>query len=811
MSQLEVDKIIPQSGTTLTLGDTGDTINFGSGVLPNFENLTVTGDLTVDTNSLKVDSANNRVGIGTASPSVALDVVGAITASGNITGTLATAAQPNITSVGTLTSFASTGIDDNATSTAITINSSESVGIGTTSHTNKLTVNGSSRVTGEFLVTDGNVTDGSGTSKISMDVDAGGNSLARIRTSSNGGGNIHSLAFFTGVSEVMRYNSSANLGIGTSSPTSKLTVSDANTAFIHVEENTGDSGDTAGILFKTSASDGFFKSGMILEDDGTTYARGKLHIVQNSAANNSNATVSDARITVLNNGNVGIGTTSPSEQLEIAGTGTQTLKIDRTDASTAGAITINSANDSNYIYNLTSKNLIFGTNNNARMTIDGSGNVGINTSSPSEKLTVETTTGISIKGPGSGDGIIKLVSYAGSQNAEAQIKSARGNTSGTDSRLKFYTNNGTSTLERIDINDNGDISFYEDTGTTAKLFWDASEERLGIGTTSPSYELQVQDTGGSCFIAITSNNTNESTLLLGDSDSASIGRVTYRNSDNSLAFNTNGSEAMRIDSNGNLMVGKTSVDTSTSGVEFRSDGLVGASRASNPPLLLNRRTDDGNVVLIRKDNSNVGFIGVKSSKVFFASNTANNTGIKINPDAITPSTYQGVDRDNAIDLGASSSRYKDLYLGGGLYVGGTGSANKLDDYEEGTWTGTISDGTNNATMGSNTGAYVKIGSLVVLTGYFTVTSLGSVSGNLRLTGLPFACGSSNSFYTSNGLGWGANLNITDDTTIGFQIDTNASHLNFTHWDNTSGTTLLQASQLTASGQFMMNLSYRTDA
>ena len=139
------------------------------------------------------------------------------------------------------------------------------------------------------------------------------------------------------------------------------------------------------------------------------------------------------------------------------------------------------------------------------------------------------------------------------------------------------------------------------------------------------------------------------------------------------------------------------------------------------------------------------------------------------------------------------------------------SSNVLDDYEEGTWTGTISDGTNNATMGSNTGGYIKIGSLVVLTGYFTISSLGSVSGNLRLTGLPFACGSSNAFYTSNGLGWGANLSITDDTSIGFQIDTNASHLNITHWDNTSGTTILQSSQLTASGQFMMNLSYRTDA
>ena len=53
-----------------------------------------------------------------------------ISISGSITGTLATAAQPNITSVGTLTGFTSTGIDDNATSTAITIDSSENVGIG---------------------------------------------------------------------------------------------------------------------------------------------------------------------------------------------------------------------------------------------------------------------------------------------------------------------------------------------------------------------------------------------------------------------------------------------------------------------------------------------------------------------------------------------------------------------------------------------------------------------------------------------------------------------------------------------------------
>ena len=72
--------------------------------------------------------------------------------------TLTTAAQPNITSVGTLTSFRSTGIDDNADALAITIDSSENVGIGTTSPTNvlhiKTTVNNTAVATIESTATD---------------------------------------------------------------------------------------------------------------------------------------------------------------------------------------------------------------------------------------------------------------------------------------------------------------------------------------------------------------------------------------------------------------------------------------------------------------------------------------------------------------------------------------------------------------------------------------------------------------------------------------------------------------------------------
>jgi len=52
--------------------------------------------------------------------------------------------------------------------------------------------------------------------------------------------------------------------------------------------------------------------------------------------------------------------------------------------------------------------------------------------------------------------------------------------------------NGNQNLAQFDPN--GDISFYEDTGTTPKFFWDASAESLGIGTTSPTAKLDVSGT-----------------------------------------------------------------------------------------------------------------------------------------------------------------------------------------------------------------------------------------------------------------------------------------------------------------------------
>ena len=65
---------------------------------------------------------------------------------------------------------------------------------------------------------------------------------------------------------------------------------------------------------------------------------------------------------------------------------------------------------------------------------------------------------------------------------------------------------------------------------------------------------------------------------------------------------------MRIDSSGNLLVGKTSSDLTTDGFEVRPTGFVGV-RTNGDPLYLNRKSTDGAIATFAKDGSTVGSIG----------------------------------------------------------------------------------------------------------------------------------------------------------------------------------------------------------
>ena len=154
---------------------------------------------------------------------------------------------------------------------------------------------------------------------------------------------------------------------------------------------------------------------------------------------------------------------------------------------------------------------------------------------------------------------------------------------GTASDIIFRTT-GSFTKRALIEGSTGDISFYEDTGTTAKFFWDASEERLGIGTSSPAHALDIK----SGDIRIEDSSANKPALFFTNTDdtrgcsvSGSLNTLILNAGDtdvatggnSSLSFQTDSTERMRIDSSGNVGIGTTS-QTNRLAVKSTSSSLV---------------------------------------------------------------------------------------------------------------------------------------------------------------------------------------------------------------------------------------------
>jgi hypothetical protein len=135
---------------------------------------------------------------------------------------------------------------------------------------------------------------------------------------------------------------------------------------------------------------------------------------------------------------------------------------------------------------------------------------------------------------------------------------------------------------------------------TNTLYVDSANNRVGVGTVSPSDNLHLAESGATSSFIRFSNSNVPNGWSLGSHNS---GR--FQLTQNGVA------DRIIVDSSGNLLVGKTSTGAEFPGITLGSSGYASFTRDSNISLFLNRETNDGTIVEFRKDNTAVGSIGTQ--------------------------------------------------------------------------------------------------------------------------------------------------------------------------------------------------------
>ena len=421
---------------------------------------------------------------------------------------------------------------------------------------------------------------------------------------------IQSLLLGTGYTNMSINALGGNVGIGTTSPNAKVTISETGT-LTGGDINTNadglvvdNNGGNTGLTFKTPNS----ASSRIAFGDPEDNNVGQ--ILYNHSTDDLTITAADNII--LEGDAVGIGTTAPSEALHVTGGHGAGVLAQSAGTTSGGLIRMQNTQGSTQEWYWGvgggANNFVQGrglflrdvTGSATRFAVTTDGKVGIGTVNPRSLLDL---------GAGSGDGTLSstLSQY------QIMLEAPQGTGDyGRNIGWSVGTNGLTAAINAVDVggSDATGLAFItgDNSAATERMRIDSSG-KVGIGTTSPTAELEIfHATDPEIHLNI--NTHGDVGILKGDADGL---HITGNGSSNQIRFKTNDSERMRIASSGNVGIGTTNPGQR---LEVRQ------TAASHAIIACNRPNSDTFAVALGNNSSNNGVLSVNNTDLLFGRDSA---------------------------------------------------------------------------------------------------------------------------------------------------------------------------------------------
>jgi len=238
--------------------------------------------------------------------------------------------------------------------------------------------------------------------------------------------------------------------------------------------------------------------------------------------------------------------------------------------------------------------------------------------------------------------------------------------SGSDSQsntLAYSDNNGVDCFQNGVLLKGGGADYTATSGTSVVLTTGASVSDVIEILVYDVFAIadHVKKSGDAMTGALTNIDVNGTELILDADGDTSIDAST----DDTIVFDTGGSERMRLISDGKLLVGKTSAGDYVTGFEVQPAGAIVSYRSSGVAGLFGR-TDDGEILRFNSNSATVGQMGHFNGGFYIGGDSStNNVGVQFNGDNMIPTLANGTLSDNAKDIGHPSYRWDDIFATNG--------------------------------------------------------------------------------------------------------------------------------------------------